>query len=95
MGRIPKYSRLRMLASCGLIWLGNHWIDGSPPAFWLGFFTGSFGMGLLLREAWIIGFHDGVKSVPLDGVGLVSGDERAFDGTHHWNPDLGAWEKPK
>lgn len=50
-------------------------------------------MGLLLREAWIIGFHDGVRSVPLDGAGLASGDQRAFDGKHHWNPELGAWER--
>jgi len=48
---------------------------------------------VVVRVGWLAGFGAGVRSVPLDGVGLASGDDRAFDPGHRWNPDLGAWEK--
>lgn len=43
--------------------------------------------------AWLAGFISGVRSVPLDGAGLASGDDRAFDPKWFWDADLGAWVK--
>ncbi|MDF1606974.1 hypothetical protein PZ897_02155 [Hoeflea sp. YIM 152468] len=57
--------------------------------------VGGFGLAVLVRKIWRAGFAAGIRSVPLDGAGLASGDDRAFDYRHHWNPALGAWEKPK
>lgn len=92
---VPKYSRLR-LATGGVLLLGGNSVmsnNSGNPVFWGGFIMGSVGLAIILREAWIIGFHDGVDSVPLDGAGLASGDERAFDPSHHWDAKLGAWAK--
>jgi len=44
---------------------------------------------------WLAGFVSGARSVPLDGFGLASGDDRAFDPCWFWNADLGAWERRK
>lgn len=98
MVRIPVFSRARMLACALLLGLGEQMTDSaraseSIPLYWLGAALFILAMGLILREAWIIGFHDGVDSVPLDGAGLASGDERAFSNEHRWNPELGAWER--
>lgn len=48
---------------------------------------------LILHLFYRSGFRDGVASVPLDGAGLASGDDRAFDSGHRWNPALRAWER--
>jgi hypothetical protein len=94
MVRIPVFSRLRMVSAAVIISGGGDIMAAHTGLlFWSGFAFGCFGMALLLREVWIIGFHDGVNSVPLDGLGLASGDDREHDSGHRWNPDLGAWEK--
>jgi hypothetical protein len=92
---VPKFSRIRLAAGCVLMMGGNEVMlnHSGHPLFWGGFVMGALGLAIILREVWIMGFHDGVRSVPLDGAGLASGDERAFQGTHRWNPELGAWAR--
>jgi len=50
-------------------------------------------ISMFLHLFYLDGYRDGVRSVPLDGTGLASGDDRAFDAGHRWNADLGAWER--
>ena len=94
---VPKYSFLLALGATALLFAGKltmEWLPGSRAVF-AGYILGVFGIDMMIREVWIIGFDAGVKSVPLDGAGLASGDARAFDDGHRWNAELGAWEKCK
>jgi hypothetical protein len=50
---------------------------------------------LVVHMIYLDGFRAGADSVPLDGAGLASGDDRAYGASHRWNADLGAWEKRK
>jgi hypothetical protein len=86
-----RYALLLMLYALGAT------VSDVAGGSWLIYLAGAVlqigAITLILHLHYCEGFKAGVGSVPLDGVGLASGDDRAFDPGHRWNADLGAWEK--